>query len=409
MSKKSYTEGATLTKEQLVLYPSEQLAPLKKKAEKLFIGIPKEKSKSENRVSLRPEAVEILVRNGHEIRVETGAGLGAKFTDQQYSEAGAEVCYSTKEVFEGDIILKIEPPTLEEIEYMRFGRTIVSSLPMARMDTSYIKALMQKKCIGIAYQFIQNKVGEMPIIRSMSEIAGSTVMLIASEYLSSAHEGKGIILGGITGVPPTKVVIIGAGTVGEYAARTAIGLGAETKIFDKDIYKLRRIKYAVGHQMYTSTIDAGILAEAVSRADVVIGAMRAEKGLAPCVVTEEMVQNMKPNSVIIDVSIDQGGVFETSEVTTHENPTFKKYEVVHYCVPNIASRVSRTSSTALSNIFTPYLMKISQAGGIDEMIFANKWFMDGVYTYKGSLTNQYLANKFDMPYKDLGLLMAARL
>ena len=409
MSKKAYTEGVTLTKEQLVLYPSEQLAPLRKKAEKLFIGIPREKSLSENRVSLRPEAVEILVRNGHEIRVETNAGLGAKFTDQQYSEAGAEVCYSSKEVFEADIILKIEPPTIEEIEYMRFGRTIVSSLPMARLNSAYVKALMQKKCIGIAYQFIQNKVGEMPIIRSMSEIAGSTVMLVASEYLSSVHEGKGTILGGITGVPPTKVVIIGAGTVGEYAARTAIGLGAETKIFDKDIYKLRRLKYAVGHQMYTSTIDAGVLAEAISRADVVIGAMRAEKGLAPCVVTDEMVQDMKPNSVIVDVSIDQGGVFETSELTTHENPTFKKHDVIHYCVPNIASRVSRTSSTALSNIFTPYLMKISQAGGMDEMIFANKWFMDGVYTYKGSLTNEHLAKKLDMPYKDLGLLMAARL
>ena len=409
MSKKAYTEGATLTKEQLVLYPSEQLAPLKKKAEKLFIGVPREKSKSENRVSLRPEAVEILVRNGHEIRVETNAGQGAKFTDQQYSEAGAEVCYSTKEVFEADIILKIEPPTIEEIEYMRFGCTIVSSLPMARMNPGYFKALMQKKCIGIAYQFIQNKVGEMPIIRSMSEIAGSTVMLIASEYLSSAHDGKGIILGGITGVPPTKIVIIGAGTVGEYAARTAIGLGAETKIFDKDIYKLRRLKYALGHQMYTSTIDAGVLAEAISRADVVIGAMRAEKGLAPCVVTDEMVQDMKPNSVIIDVSIDQGGVFETSEVTTHENPVFTKHDVIHYCVPNIASRVSRTSSTALSNIFTPYLMKISEAGGMDEMIFAKKWFMDGVYTYKGSLTNEHLAKKLDMPYKDLGLLMAARL
>ncbi len=409
MSKKAYTEGVTLTKEQLVLYPSEQLAPLRKKAEKLFIGIPREKSLSENRVSLRPEAVEILVRNGHEIRVETNAGLGAKFTDQQYSEAGAEVCYSSKEVFEADIILKIEPPTIEEIEYMRFGRTIVSSLPMARLNSAYVKALMQKKCIGIAYQFIQNKVGEMPIIRSMSEIAGSTVMLVASEYLSSVHEGKGTILGGITGVPPTKVVIIGAGTVGEYAARTAIGLGAETKIFDKDIYKLRRLKYAVGHQMYTSTIDAGVLAEAISRADVVIGAMRAERGLAPCVVTDEMVQDMKPNSVIVDVSIDQGGVFETSELTTHENPTFKKHDVIHYCVPNIASRVSRTSSTALSNIFTPYLMKISKAGGMDEMIFANKWFMDGVYTYKGSFTNEHLAKKLDMPYKDLGLLMAARL
>lgn len=409
MSKQAYTEGTTLTKEQLVLYPSEQLAPIKKKAEKLFIGVPKERNKSEKRVSLRPEAVEILVRNGHEIRVEAGAGLGAKFTDQQYSEAGAEVCYSAKEVFEADMILKIDPPTFEEIEYMRFGRTIVSSLPMARMEPAYFKALMQKKCIGVAYQFIQNRIGEMPLIRSMSEIAGSTVMLIASEYLSSTQNGRGIILGGITGVPPTRVVIIGAGTVGEYAARTAIGLGAETQIFDKDIYKLRRIKYAVGHQMYTSTIDTGILEEAITRADVVIGAMRAEKGLTPCVVTEEMVQQMKPNSIIIDVSIDQGGVFATSEVTTHEKPIFKKYDVIHYCVPNIASRVSRTSSTALSNIFTPYLMKISKAGGMDEMIFTNKWFMEGVYTYKGSLTNRYLADKLDMPYKDLGLLMAARM
>jgi alanine dehydrogenase len=248
----------------------------------------------------------------------------------------------------------------------------------------------------------------MPVVRAMSEIAGSTVMLIASEYLSSVNEGKGLILGGITGVPPTQVVIIGAGTVAEYAARTALGLGANIKVFDNHLYKLRRIKQLLGQQIATSTIDNASLSQALAEADVVIGALRAEKGRNKIVITEEMVAKMIPGSVIIDVGIDQGGCIETARMTTHENPVYRTHEVIHYCVPNIASRVARTASYSLSNIFTPIVLHMNDLGGAEEMIFTYKWFLKGVYTYRGSLTNAFLAKKFGLNHKELQLLLAAR-
>lgn len=406
MSSTVNTGLETLAK-QSALYPQEALLEVKKSNQQLRIGIPKELDDDENRIVLTPEATSILVRNGHEVSVEAGAGEASKFSDRAYSEVGAHIVYSAKEVFEADLILKIDPPTLEEISYIKPGKTLISAMQMAKLSPEYITAINAKKLIAVGFELIQDKVGGMPVVRAMSEIAGSTVMLIAAEYLNSVNNGKGVILGGITGVPPTKVVILGAGTVAEFAARTALGLGAEIKIFDKNIYKLRRLKYAIGHQAFTSTIDTNTLSEALSRADVVIGAIRAEEGRSPCVVTEEMVANMKPNSVIIDVSVDQGGCFETSEITTHRDPVFKKYDVIHYCVPNIASRVARTATTAFSHIFTPYLLEIGNSGGIDEMIFINKWFMKGVYAYKGSLTNAPIAKKFGMKYKDMNLLTAA--
>jgi alanine dehydrogenase len=393
---------------QGALYPQEALMEVKKSNKQLCIGIPKEMDAYENRIALTPDSTSVLVRNGHQVIIETGAGDASKFSDNEYSEAGASIVYSAKEAYQADIILKVDPPTPVEISYIKPGKTLMSALQMAKLMPEYITALNAKKITAVGFELIQDKVGGMPVVRAMSEIAGSTVMLIAAEYLNSVNNGRGIILGGITGVPPTKVVILGAGTVAEFAARTAIGLGAEIKIFDKHIYKLRRIKYAIDHQAYTSTIDnTYILGEAISRADVVIGAIRAEEGRSPNVVTEEMVSRMKPNSVIIDVSIDQGGCFETSEITTHKNPVFKKYDVIHYCVPNIASRVARTATTAFSHIFTPFLLQIGNSGGIDEMIFANKWFMKGVYAYKGSLTNEHIAKKFNMKYKDMSLLTAA--
>lgn len=393
---------------QSALYPQEALLEVKKGGKQLSIGIPRELDAYENRVVLTPESIAILVQNGHQVQVETGAGEASKFSDREYSDAGASIVYSAREAFEADLIIKVDPPTPAEINYIKPGKALISALQMARLTPEYITAINAKKITAVGFELIQDKVGGMPVVRAMSEIAGSTVMLIAAEYLNSVNNGRGIILGGITGVPPTKVVILGAGTVAEFAARTAIGLGAEIKIFDKHIYKLRRIKYAIDHQAYTSTIDnTYMLAEAISRADVVIGAIRAEEGRSPCVVTEEMVSTMKPDSVIIDVSIDQGGCFETSEITTHKNPVFKKYDVIHYCVPNIASRVARTATTAFSHIFTPFLLQIGNSGGIDEMIFANKWFMKGVYSYKGSLTNEHIARKFNMKYKDMSLLTAA--
>lgn len=280
---------------------------------------------------------------------------------------------------------------------------------MPHLNKAYFDQLLQRKITALGWEFIEDKTGGLPITRAMSEIAGSAVMFIAGECLSSVSGGQGIILGGITGVPPTKVVILGAGTVAEYSARAAMGLGADIKIFDKDVYKLQRFKYAVSQHIYTAIIDSNYLPEAIKNADVVIGALRAEDGFTPCIITEEMVAAMKPNSVIVDVCIDQGGCFETSEVTTHQAPTYQKHGVIHYCVPNIPSRVAHTASLALSNIFAPFLLKTGKTGGIEEMILGNKAFMKGVYIYKGNLTNASIAKKMDMPYKDLSLLMAVRL
>ena len=391
------------------LYPQESPEMIRKGKKNLFIGLPREVSLQENRIALTPDSVALLVRNGHEVLLEKGAGEGAKFSDKNYSEAGAKIAYSPEEVYEAELIVKIEPLVEKEITYLKTGQTVISTLNVPNLSRSYFEQLNEKKVTGIAFELIQDKVGNYPIIRTMSEIAGSTVMLIAAEYLSSVHNGQGMILGGITGVPPTKIVIIGAGTVGEYAARTALGLGAEIKVFDQHIYRLQRLKYAVGQHIYTSIIDSETLSDALSRADVVIGAMRAEDGVSPMIVTEEMVSRMHPNSIIIDVSIDQGGCFETSEMTTHKKPTFQKYSVTHYCVPNIASRVAHTASIALSNVFTPFLLKTGNVGGIEEMIFAKQWFTKGVYCFKGSLTNLAIAQRFNLRYKDLSLLAAARM
>lgn len=393
---------------QTGLMTQEALVWTKQNAKSLFIGLPREVSMQEHRISLTPDAVGLLIRNGHRVVIETGAGNGAKFTDSQYSEAGAQVVYSTEELYKADVIVKVQPLTDLEIEYLQHGATVVSSLNMSKLTKEYFEKLNRKKITGLCYEYIEDNAGGIPIIRAMSEIAGSTVMLIAAEYLSSGNDGMGVILGGITGVPPTKVVILGAGTVSEYAARIAIGLGADLKVFDKDIFKLQRLKYSVGQNIYTCIIDSNVLTQAIRDADVVIGALRAEDGFTPCIVTEEMVSMMKPNSVIIDVCIDSGGCFETSEITTHDQPIFRKHDVIHYCVPNIPSRVAHTASQALSNIFTSFLLKTGKTGGIEEAIFANKAFMKGVYSFKGSLTNATVAKKFGLNYKDLSLLSAAR-
>jgi alanine dehydrogenase len=390
------------------LYPQEQMLEVRKRRHCFFIGLPKEISLQENRISLTPDAVALLINNGHEVWVETKAGIGSKFTDKQYSDAGAKIVYSPQEVYKADVILKIEPPTLEEIEYMHSGQSLISALQLGQLKVECIQALLKKKITALAYEFIEDKVGGMPIIRAMSEIAGSSVLLIASEYLSTSNNGKGVILGGITGVPPTKVVVVGAGTIAEYAVRAALGLGAEVQVFDNHLYKLRRIKHLLGQQIYTSTIDTISLSESLRSADVVIGALRAEKGRARHVITEEMVTQMKPDSLIIDLSIDLGGCVETSEITTLSKPVFRKHGVIHYCVPNVASRVAHTATTALSNIFTPTILRAAEEGGLEAMIFSHKWFMRGVYTYKGGLTNEHVARKFGLKHKNIELLMAAR-
>lgn len=406
MTEKKKSGFAALAKSSLS--PQEQLLKVKKGRQSFCIGLPREISLQENRISLTPDAVAILVNNGHDIWVERKAGEGSKFSDKQYSEAGAKIMYSPEEVYKADIILKIEPPTLEEIEYFRPGQVLISALQPGHLEKDYVQALLKKRITALAWEYIEDKVGGIPIVRAMSEIAGSAVVLIAAEYLSSANKGKGIILGGITGVPPTKIVIIGAGTVAEYCGRAALSLGADIQIYDNHLYKLRRIKHTLGHQFYTSTIDTVTLSESLKSADVVIGALRAEKGRARHVVSEEMVSQMKPDSLIIDLSIDQGGCVATSEITTHAKPVFRKYDVIHYCVPNVASRVAHTATTALSNIFTPTILRAEEEGGVEEMILSHRWFLKGVYSYKGNLTNEALGRKFKLKYKNIELFMAAR-
>ncbi len=392
---------------QTALMPQEEMLEIARKKGKLFIGIPKEISFQENRVALVPDAVALLVNNGHQITVETNAGKMANFQDHDYSEAGAQIVYSPEEVYKADIILKVAPPSPQEIEMMQQKQTLISALQLTVQPEDFLKQLSSKRITAIAFDWIKDIDGIYTIIRSMGEIAGGTSILIAAEYLSNVNNGQGAILGGISGISPTEVVILGAGTVGEFATRAALGLGASVKVFDNNIYRLRRLQSDIGARVFTSVIQPRVLAKHLKTADVVIGAIRAQQGRTPCVVTEEMVSEMKVGSVIIDVSIDQGGCFETSEVTNHTKPVFRKHGVIHYCVPNIASRVSRTASYALSTIFAPILLNIGEEGGVENMLRRNPGVRNGVYLYNGTLTNQVLGDMFKLPYKDINLLMAA--
>jgi alanine dehydrogenase len=387
------------------LLPKEEMLEVKRKKGSLFIGVPKESAFQERRVGLVPEAVSLLVSNGHRVRVEAGCGLGANFSDNEYSEAGAEICVDRKEIYQCDIIVKVAPPTEEDADLMTGNQTLISALQIATQPKEILKKLIQKKVTAVAWDYIRDEEGVFSVVRTLGEIAGTTSLLVAGELLSSFSSGKGMMLGGIAGVQPTEVVVIGAGTVGEFATRAALGLGASVKVFDNSLSKLRRLQNDLGSRVYTSIIQPKVLAKAILRADVVIGALRSPIGRTPCVVTETMIESMKTGSVVVDVSIDQGGCFETSRVTNHIEPTFVKYGVVHYCVPNIASRVSRTASFALSNIFSPLLLEMGKHGGSGDLIARNEGFRNGVYIYKGVLTSEVLGKVFDLKYKNIELLI----
>ena len=387
--------------------PQEEMLEVARKKSSLQIGIPKETSIQEKRIPLVPDAVALLVNNGHEVIIETGAGEGCSFSDKDYSEAGAQIVYGTEEVYKANMILKVEPPTLEEIDLMQHGQLLISALQLPIQPKDFLKKLISKKITAVAFDFIKDPEGILPIVTAMSEIAGNTAILIAAEYLSNQRNGQGQMFGGISGVSPTEVVILGAGTVGEFAARTAVGLGASVKVFDNNIHKLRRLQTAVGQRLQTSIVQPKVLLKALKTADVVIGAISSKIGRAPIIVTEEMVKCMKDYSVIVDVSFDKGGCIETSEITSHQAPVFNKHGVIHYCVPNIASRVARTASYALSNVIAPTIIDTGEFGGIDAMIRSYVGIQNGVYIYKGILTNKYLAETFNMPYKDINLLLMA--
>lgn len=387
------------------LLPKEEMLEIGRKKGSLYIGIPRETSFQEKRVALVPEAVSLLVANGHRVKIETKSGEMSNFSDNEYSEAGAEICYDRAEIFKCDIIFKVAPPSEEEVELMSGGQTLISALQISIQPKMILQKLMQKKITAIAWDYIQDEDGVYPVVRTMGEIAGTTSVIIAAELLSAFESGKGIMLGGVAGVQPTEVVVIGAGTVGEFAVRAALGLGASVKVFDSSLSRLRRLQNNIGTRIFTSVLQPKVLAKSIKRADVVIGAIRAPLGRTPCIVTEDMVSNMKSGAVIVDVSIDQGGCFETSHVTNHNNPTFVKHEVIHYCVPNIASRVSRTASFALSNIFSPILLDMGDQGGCKELIKNDIGFRSGVYMYKGTLTSEVLGKVFNLKFKNIELLI----
>jgi alanine dehydrogenase len=390
------------TKEQLL--PQEETLEIAKHKSELFIGIPKETSHQERRICLTPDAVNSLTSHGHSVMVEAGAGESSSYTDKEYADAGAEITQDPKKVFGCPMILKVEPASLAEIEMINHNTIIISAIQIKTRKKEYFEALTKKKITALAFEYIKDEDGTYPAVKSLSEIAGTASVLIASELMITNQFGKGLLFGNITGVPPTDVVILGAGTVGEFAAKTAIGLGATVKVFDNSITKLRRLQNNLNQRIFTSTIQPKSLLKALRRCDVAIGAMRGIER-CPVVVTETMVEHMKKGAVIVDVSIDTGGCFETSEVTTHEKPTFIKNNVVHYCVPNIPSRYSKTASLSISNIITPYLMQIAEDGGIESAIRCNKGLKNGVYMYHGILTNKAIGDWFGLSDSDINLIV----
>jgi len=394
--------SSPFSKQQL-LPQEETLEVLRQKGE-LFIGIPKENQYQEKRICLTPDAVNAITANGHRILMEAGAGEGANYSDIEYTNAGAEITQDTKKVFSCAILLKVEPPTLDEIELMNPQTTIISALQLKTQSKKYFEKLAQKRISAIAFEYIMDDDGKYPAVRSLSEIAGISSVLIASEIMANTNRGNGLMFGNISGVPPVEVVIIGAGTVGEFAARSAIGLGANVKIFDNSITKLRNIQARLRQTVYTSTIQPKNLLKALKRCDVAIGATRG-KDRSPVIVTKTMVESMKKGAVIIDVSIDMGGCFETSEITSHYKPTIEKYGVVHYAVPNIPSRYPKTASISISNIFTPYLLKIGEDGGIENALRFDKGLRNGLYFYRGILTNKSVGEWFDLSYNDINFLI----
>lgn len=386
----------------------EETLDIKPKGAELQIGIPKETSFQENRVALTPEGVSVLVTNGHRVTMETRAGEGASYTDKDYSDAGAKIVSSKKEVFECDIMVKSAPVSEEEIDLLKPNQFIISPIHVTAMKRDILEKMMEKKITALSFENLKDDSGHNPIVRSMSEIAGSAVMLIAGQYLSNANHGKGVLVGGISGIPPTKVIIIGAGIVGEQTARTALAMGASVKIFDNSIYRLKRLQNNIGMRLFTSVLEPGILSKQLKTCDVAVGALAASGGRTPLVVTEEMVSKMRPGSVIVDVSIDHGGCFETSRITSHSSPVFRKYDVIHYCVPNIPSGFARTASQAISNVLMPLMLEMADDGGFENLVWYKINIRSGIYLFKGSLTNFHLSERFDLKFTDLNLLIASR-
>jgi alanine dehydrogenase len=386
----------------------EETLDIKPKGVPLYIGIPKETAFQENRIALTPDAVGVLISNGHDVVIEHNAGEASHYRDKDYSEAGARIIYDKGEVLKAPILVKSCPVIEEDLPLLQLNQIIISPIHLSAMKAELLQKMMDKRITGISFENLKDDSGTYPIVRSMSEIAGSAVMLIAGQYLSSANHGKGVLLGGISGIPPTKVIILGAGIVGEFAARAALALGASVKVFDNSVYRLKRLQNNIGQRMWTSVIEPRILAKQIKTCEIAVGALSSQSGRTPVVVSDEMVSNMRPGSVIIDVSIDRGGCFETSRITTHEQPVFSKYGVIHYCVPNIPSGFARTASHAISNVLMPLLLEAGEEGGFENLVWHKIHLRSGIYLFKGALTNFHLSQRFDLKYTDLNLLIASQ-
>jgi alanine dehydrogenase len=389
------------------LLPQEEMLEVGKKPKNLSIGLPMEDQNQESRVPLTPEAVEILVNSGHEVRIENNTGKASNYSNSDYSEKGAVIINKKEEVYASDILLKVAPPSLTELKMLNSQQILFSSLHLHSQNREFIQELINRKVTAIAFEKIKDENNSYPVTSSMSAIAGNTAVLIAAEYLSNLRGGKGVMLGGITGITPTEVVILGAGTAAEYAVRAAMGLGAFVKVFDQSVQRLRQLQNNVGIRLHTSVFHPRVIKNALKSADVLIGAIHMIERGPRFYVTEDMVKVMKKGSVIVDISIDQGGCVETSECRSQHDPVFTKHGVVHYCVPNIPSSVARTASIAISNVLLPLLLEMGEAGGLNKKLKEDQGLRHGVYVYNGILTNEFIGKLFSIPSKDIDLFMAA--
>lgn len=388
------------------LLPKEEMLAVEHHKSSIIIGVLTETDEDESRVCLTPESVGLLVEYGHRVLLQKGAGQKSGYSNMDYSEQGAQIIESLEEVMQSQIVLKVSPLNHAERILVKKNQVIITSLQLLNQNREYFTDFVDRKATAIAFERIKDVANTYPLIRSMSEIVGSAGVQIAAYYLSHPEYGNGSMLGGIPGLKPAEVVIIGAGTVGEYAARSALGMGASVKIFDNSIYKLRRIQNNLKQNLFTSTFQPQTLLKALKEADVVIGAIRVHETGSNFKIPSYMVEAMRKGSVIIDISIDQGGSFDTSRPTNHKEPVYQQFGVTHYCVPNIASRVPYTASNALSNFFTPLILDIGEVGGVSQFLKKNAGFRNGVYIYNGIITNNRIGKNFGFNYRDLDLLLA---
>jgi len=365
------------------------------------IGILKETHLEEKRVALTPAGVKLLVDHGHQVFIEKDAGLQSRFTNEEYEKVGASLVYSAEEAINrSELVLKVAPLTEDEALKLNPEQIIFSFLHLF-MRRKILEILLEKKVTSIGFELVEDSEGNLPILSVMSEIAGQMSIQIAARYLEKNLDiSRGMLIGGIPGVAPAAVVILGAGTVGTNAARTALGIGAQVIVLDKDLNKLKRLENLLGKSITTVVLNPYTIERAVKFADVLIGAVLIKGEKTPHIVTEEMVKSMKPGSVIIDVSIDQGGCVETSRPTTISNPVYVQHNVIHYCVPNIPALVSRTASYGLNNAIIDYVLEIAE-NGIEEALKSNNGLSKGVCTFSGNCTNETLAELFDLEYKKL--------